>query len=339
MTQLYIYSVLYICKRLINFWLCFVFIASLGLSLVAVSGGYSSLRVQAPHCSGFSCFGAQALGTWASVVAAHRLSSCGSWALGWGPRSCGARALAALFPSMWNLPRPGIKPISPVLADRLSFTVLLGKSQRYNKSLFQWLHCSSGWFLRCSLALQLYGTAFSCGLDWLEAKTAPSTDVALVGMARRLGLHSLHAPHRLVTQTKVFIRHLISKGKNESCRAAEPWPGSHTVSLSPHHIGQNKPSASVSSLWEEQKSRISEEHAGWCHWEWQSKDLWTFLQRNFFLNYLFILLFFGCAGSLLLHRFSLVAVSRASSSLQCVGLSLWWLLLLRSVGPRARGLQ
>ena len=36
--------------------------------------------VRASHCSGFSC-GALALGTQASVVVAHRLSSCGSWAL------------------------------------------------------------------------------------------------------------------------------------------------------------------------------------------------------------------------------------------------------------------
>ena len=35
----------------------------------------------AAHCGGFSCCGAQALGTWASVVVAHRLSSCGSWAI------------------------------------------------------------------------------------------------------------------------------------------------------------------------------------------------------------------------------------------------------------------
>ena len=36
---------------------------------------------QASHCGGFSCSGAQALGTQASVVVAHGLSSCGSWAL------------------------------------------------------------------------------------------------------------------------------------------------------------------------------------------------------------------------------------------------------------------
>ena len=36
-------------KKLIYFWLCWVFVAAHGLSLVAASGGYSSLR-----CAGFS---------------------------------------------------------------------------------------------------------------------------------------------------------------------------------------------------------------------------------------------------------------------------------------------
>ena len=36
---------------------------------------------QASHFGGFSCCGARALGAWASVVVAHGLSSCGSWAL------------------------------------------------------------------------------------------------------------------------------------------------------------------------------------------------------------------------------------------------------------------
>ena len=51
-----------------------------GLSLVAASGVYSSLRAQASHCGGFSCCGARALGTWASVVVALWLSSCDAWA-------------------------------------------------------------------------------------------------------------------------------------------------------------------------------------------------------------------------------------------------------------------
>ena len=46
----------------------------------------------ASRCSGFSCCRAQALGTWASVVVAHGLSSCGSRALERRLSSCGARA-------------------------------------------------------------------------------------------------------------------------------------------------------------------------------------------------------------------------------------------------------
>ena len=64
----------------IYFWLCWVFVAVCGLSLVAVSGGYSSLR-----CAGFSLWwllllrstGSRHAG---SVVVAHGLScyaACG----------------------------------------------------------------------------------------------------------------------------------------------------------------------------------------------------------------------------------------------------------------------
>ena len=83
----------------IYFWLHWVFVAAHGLSLVAASGGFSSLCgrgllfiVRASHCSGFSCCGAQTLGTRASVVVARRLSSCGSQALEHRLSSCGAWA-------------------------------------------------------------------------------------------------------------------------------------------------------------------------------------------------------------------------------------------------------
>ena len=57
----------------IYFWLCWVFVAAWGLSLVAASRGYSSLR-----CAGFSLWWllllwARALGVQASVVAARGL--------------------------------------------------------------------------------------------------------------------------------------------------------------------------------------------------------------------------------------------------------------------------
>ena len=76
----------------IYFWLCWVFVAARGLSLVAASGGYSSLR-----CAGFSLHWllllcSRALGAWASVVVARGLSSCDSRALEHRLSSCGARA-------------------------------------------------------------------------------------------------------------------------------------------------------------------------------------------------------------------------------------------------------
>ena len=75
------------------FWLCWVLIAARGLSLVAASGGYSlCCGAWASHCSGFSCCGARALGAQASVVVAHGLSSCVSWALERRLSSCGAQA-------------------------------------------------------------------------------------------------------------------------------------------------------------------------------------------------------------------------------------------------------
>ena len=60
----------------------YLFLAALGLCCGA----------WAPHCGGFSCCGAQALGARASVVAVRGLSSCGSRALERRLSSCGARA-------------------------------------------------------------------------------------------------------------------------------------------------------------------------------------------------------------------------------------------------------
>ena len=79
----------------IYFWLHWVFVAACRLSLVAVSGAYSSLR-----CAGFTL---QWLVLW----------STGSRRAGW--------ARAQLLHGLWDLPGPGIKPVSPALAgDRKS---------------------------------------------------------------------------------------------------------------------------------------------------------------------------------------------------------------------------
>ena len=71
------------------FW---VFAAVHGLSLVVVSGGYSSL-----WCTGFLLqwlvlLWSKDSGTRASIVAAHKLSSCGTRALECRLNSCGAWA-------------------------------------------------------------------------------------------------------------------------------------------------------------------------------------------------------------------------------------------------------
>ena len=52
-----------------------LFLAVLGLRCCARA--FSSCGARASHCGGFFCCGARALGVWASVVVARRLSSCG----------------------------------------------------------------------------------------------------------------------------------------------------------------------------------------------------------------------------------------------------------------------
>ena len=69
----------------IYFWPHCVFIAACGLSLVAVSGGYSSLR-----CAGFSWWWLLLLRS--TGCRSMGFSSCDSWALECRLSSCGARA-------------------------------------------------------------------------------------------------------------------------------------------------------------------------------------------------------------------------------------------------------
>ena len=76
-----------------------------GLSLVVASGGHSSLQ-----CAGLSL-------SW-PLVAEHRLQTCRL-------SNCGSRA--QLLRGMWDLPRPGLEPVSPALAGRFSTTVPPGK--------------------------------------------------------------------------------------------------------------------------------------------------------------------------------------------------------------------
>ena len=76
-----------------------------GLSLVVASGGHSS-----PPCAGLSLS--------RPLVAEHRL-------LTRRLSNCGSRA--QLLRGTWDLPRPGLEPVSPALAGRFSTTAPPGK--------------------------------------------------------------------------------------------------------------------------------------------------------------------------------------------------------------------
>ena len=89
----------------IYFWLCWVFVSVRGLPLVVASGGLF-IVVRGPLSIAASLVAEQGLQT-------RRLSNCGS--------------RAQLLCGMWDLPRPGLEPVSPALAGRLSTTAPPGK--------------------------------------------------------------------------------------------------------------------------------------------------------------------------------------------------------------------
>ena len=90
--KIYLFAYFNFLKKFIYFWLRWVFIAACGLSPVAASGATLCCGARASHSGGFFCYRAPALGTWASVVVARGLSSCGSRALERRLSSCGAGA-------------------------------------------------------------------------------------------------------------------------------------------------------------------------------------------------------------------------------------------------------
>ena len=90
-----------------------------GFSLTVASRGYSSSR-----CAGFSLKWLLLLQSTGSRRTGF--SSCGSRALERRLSSCGARA--QLLRGMWDLPGPGLEPVSPALAGGFLTTMPPGKS-------------------------------------------------------------------------------------------------------------------------------------------------------------------------------------------------------------------
>ena len=86
-----------------------------GFSLVVASEGYSLAEVCRLLIAIASLVAEHRLsGARATVVGACRLSSCAFWALKHRLNSCGA--LVSLLHGMWDLPWPGIEPVSPAMA-------------------------------------------------------------------------------------------------------------------------------------------------------------------------------------------------------------------------------
>ena len=92
---------MHLLDRLVFVFVLFIYLFMAALGLRCCMQAFSSCGergatlhhgVRASHCRGFSCFGAPAVGVWASVVVARGLSSCGSQALERRLSSCGTRA-------------------------------------------------------------------------------------------------------------------------------------------------------------------------------------------------------------------------------------------------------
>ena len=81
-----------------------------GLSLAVASEGHCLAAVHGSHCGDFSCCGEGCAG----------FSSCGFRAL--EHRLSSYSPQAWLLCSVWDLPRSGIEPVSPVLAGRFFTT-------------------------------------------------------------------------------------------------------------------------------------------------------------------------------------------------------------------------
>ena len=90
----------------IYFWLCWVFRFCARAFSSCDEWGPLFIAVRGPLTIAASLVAEHRLQT--RRLQTHRLSNCGSW--------------ASLLRGMWDLPRPGLEPVPPALAGRLSTT-------------------------------------------------------------------------------------------------------------------------------------------------------------------------------------------------------------------------
>ena len=131
--------------------------------------------VQASHCSGFSCCGAQILGTWASVFAAQGLNRCSAWAL--------------IAHAMCSLPGPGTEPMSPALSDGVLSTVSPGKLRTYYCELkfcsalhIQSFHVPHSNSIKCVLDMSFIDKIIETYRSSLTFPRSQSSGIAIRGL-------------------------------------------------------------------------------------------------------------------------------------------------------------
>ena len=114
--------ILFLKNKFIYLFIIFGCVRSLllhaGFLLIVASGDYSLLQ-----CAGFSLRWLLLLRSTGSRLMGF--SSYGAWALECRLGSCGVRA--QLLHGMWDLPGPGLEPVSPALAGGFLTTAPLGK--------------------------------------------------------------------------------------------------------------------------------------------------------------------------------------------------------------------
>ena len=167
-----------------------------GFPLVAEHGAHSSCGAWSSHHHGFSCWGAQALGS-------TGFSSCDT--------------PAKLLHCMWGLPGQGIGPMSPAFLGRFFTTEALGKPAAYFSRLLP---------LWCLPALLLFTKGRT--KIWIRC-----WDHWLLILGKLLHWHSL--PMRSLTHSSIHSLLCVLKFYNQgllwSCRGHRAGKAGHLSSL------------------------------------------------------------------------------------------------------------